>query len=342
MDHTTLVILWYIVMGCAVAFYTILDGFDLGVGAIHLFARKDEDRRVFINAIGPVWDGNEVWLVIVIGALFAGFPNAYASIFSGFYSLVMFLIAGLMLRASAIEFRSKRPGAFWRNFWDVVFSLSSMCVAFVLGLALGNLVEGIPMNADFDFTGSFATFFRPYAVVVGITAVALFTMHGNIYLVMKTEGPIHEKLRKAVVASISIFFFFYLLTTIWTLVYKPVMIERMVQSPVLFAIPSVAFLVIMCIPFLMRVQKDGSAFVCSSLSILLLVLTYSIGTFPMLVRSTILPEENSLTIYNSASSAYTLSILLIIVLLGLPLVMGYGYWIYRIFRGKVKLDHMSY
>lgn len=342
MEDALLKILWYAVVGCAIGFYTILDGFDLGVGAIHLFARKDQDRRVFINAIGPVWDGNEVWLVIIIGALFAGFPDAYASIFSGFYSLFMILIAGLMFRASAIEFRSKREGALWRNFWDVVFCFSSIVVAFVLGMTLGNLVEGIPMNAYHDFDMPFWSFFRPYSVLIGITAVALFTMHGNIFLVMKTEGEIHEKLRKAVIASISIFFAFYILTTIVTLVYKKHMIDRMIEHPFLFIIPAIAFITILSIPFHMAKQRDGWAFLSSCMSILLLVLTYCLGTFPMLVRSSIDPFQNSLTIYNSASSDYTLTILLIIVLLGLPLVLGYGYWIYRIFKGKVQLNHMSY
>ncbi len=140
--------LWYGVIGVAALFYVVLDGFDLGVGALHLLARNDTQRRVFLNAIGPVWDGNEVWIVIVMGGLFAGFPNAYATIFSGFYTLLMFLIAGLIFRAAAIEFRSKRESSIWRNLWDVVFAFSSILVAFILGVLIGNMVEGIPLNAS--------------------------------------------------------------------------------------------------------------------------------------------------------------------------------------------------
>ncbi|HEY4254785.1 MAG TPA: cytochrome d ubiquinol oxidase subunit II, partial [Chlamydiales bacterium] len=137
--------LWYAVIGCSILLYTVLDGFDLGVGSLHLFAKTDEQRRLFLNSIGPVWDGNEVWIVVVIGGLLAGFPNAYATVFSGFYSLLMFIIAGFMFRAAAIEFRSKQESPTWRKIWDVVFCISSITITFVLGLLLGNAVEGIKL-----------------------------------------------------------------------------------------------------------------------------------------------------------------------------------------------------
>ena len=158
LDYPTL---WFLVVGAVFTGYAILDGFDLGAGALHLFFKKEESRRIALNAIGPVWDGNEVWIVIMMGGLFAGFPNAYATIFSGFYTLFMFLIAGLMFRAAAIEFRSKRESPLWRSFWDVMFSLSSILVGLVIGLLLGNMIEGIPLNAQQDYVGAFADFFRP-------------------------------------------------------------------------------------------------------------------------------------------------------------------------------------
>lgn len=342
MDHSTLSVLWYFVFAAAVAFYVILDGFDLGVGAIHLFARKDQDRRVFLNAIGPVWDGNEVWLVIIIGSLFAGFPGAYASIFSGFYSLLMILIAGLMLRACAIEFRSKREGSIWRACWDVVFSFSSIAVAFILGIGLGNFIEGVPMDQYHDFYLNFSSFFSPYAIMVGLTVVALLAMHGHIYLIMKTEGEIQQRLKRSIWVAIFIFFGFYIATTTTTLIHFGHMAERMHQSWSLFIVPFLAFVMILSIPYQVNKDRNGWAFVSSCLSIVLLVITYGVGTFPLLLRSTVAPNENSLTIFNSASSSYTLSVLLIIVLIGLPLVLAYGYWIYRVFRGKVQLNHMSY
>ncbi|HSX11180.1 MAG TPA: cytochrome d ubiquinol oxidase subunit II [Chlamydiales bacterium] len=334
--------LWYLVMGVATLAYTLLDGFDLGVGALHLFARGDEQRRIFLNSIGPVWDGNEVWIVIMMGGLFAGFPNAYATVFSGFYTLLMFLIAGLIFRATAIEFRSKRESPAWRTLWDVVFSLSSILVGFIIGLLLGNMIEGIPLNAAQDYTGTFSQFFRPYSIIVGITAVALFAMHGTIYLAMKTEGEAHKVVRRWINKAILSFVFWYTATSIATAIYMPHMLDPFFNQPVLFAIPLLALLAILNIPYQVNKGNDGWAFLSSSLSIALLLTLFSLGTFPTIVRSTIDPSTNSVTIYNAASSPKTLTVLLIVVAIGVPLVLAYGAWVYRIFRGKVRLEKSSY
>jgi len=338
----TLETLWYGVIGIALLFYTVLDGFDLGVGALHLFARGDIQRRTFLNAIGPVWDGNEVWIVIVMGGMFAGFPNVYATIFSGFYSLMMFLIAGLMFRAAAIEFRSKRESPAWRSLWDTVFSLASILVAFVLGLMMGNMIVGIPLNASQDYVGTFGDLFHPYAVLVGITAIALFAMHGATYLAMKTEGETHAVVRRWIIPSIISFLFWYFLTTIATFIYMPHMMVRFEEHPLFLVFPLLSFLSIMNIPYQLKKGRDGWAFISSSLSIALLLVLYGLGTFPTIVPSTIDPATNSLTIFNTASSQKTLTVLLIIVAIGVPLVLAYGYWVYRIFRGKVRLEKSSY
>ena len=335
-------ILWYIVLGISSMAYCILDGFDLGVGALHLFAKNDEERRIFLNAIGPVWDGNEVWIVIMMGGLFAGFPNAYATIFSGFYTLLMFLIAGLMFRACAIEFRSKRSSSLWRSFWDVVFSISSILVGLVVGLLLGNMIEGIPLNESQEYVGTFAGFFRPYSITVALTAMSLFAMHGTIYLSMKTEGEAQQTVRLWVFPSILIFMGFYLLTTVLTLLYMPHMVERIASHPFTALIPIIAFLVILNVPRLVKKGKDGWAFIFSSLSIALLLILFGLGTYPVIVRSTIDPAAHSLTVFNVASSEGTLRNLMIVVGIGVPLVLAYGFWVYRIFRGKVKLDASSY
>lgn len=337
-----LAILWYLVLGAASIAYCILDGFDLGVGALHLFAKNDRERRIFLNAIGPVWDGNEVWIVIMMGGLFAGFPNAYATIFSGFYTLFMFLIAGLMFRACAIEFRSKRESPLWRSFWDVIFSISSILVGLVIGLLLGNMIEGIPINAQQEYVGTFADFFRPYSIIVAITAMSLFAMHGTIYLTMKTEGAAHKTVRLWVYPAILVFIFFYLVTTAATIVYMPHMIQHIFSMPWTIVFPILALLAILNIPRLISHGKDGWAFVFSSLSIVFLLILFGLGTYPTIVRSTLDPETNSLTIFNVASSFATLRNLLVVVAIGLPLVFAYGFWIYRIFRGKVKLESSSY
>ena len=335
-------ILFYLVIAVSILFYIALDGFDLGVGALHLLAKSDRQRRIHLNAIGPVWDGNEVWIVVIIGGLFAGFPECYATVLSGFYSLIMGLIAGLIFRAAAIEFRSKAESPAWRQSWDVIFCLASILVAFILGLILGNLIEGIPLNQAHDFVGTYRNFFRPYSILIGVTAVALCSMHGAIYLVMKTEGEEHVAIRRWVVPSILVFISCYLAVSVFTIYSMPHMTLFFRNHPLFSIIPLCALLAIFNIPRQISKGYDGWAFIFSCLSIALLVSLYAFGTFPTIVASTIDPSENSLTIYNSASSPKTLSILLTIVAIGVPLVLAYGCWVYRIFRGKVKLDKFSY
>lgn len=338
----TLEILWYGIIGVAILFYTVLDGFDLGVGALHLLARTDRQRREFLNSIGPVWDGNEVWIVIVMGGLFAGFPNAYASVFSAFYTPFMVLIAGLIFRAVAIEFRSKRESASWRKTWDAVFAFSSIIVAFVLGLVLGNVIEGIPIDSNQDFAGTFSDFFRPYSILVGIFGISLFAMHGAIYLLMKTEGPTHELVRRWIYPAMGVFLFFYFMVTLTTVMFNPHMTQSFADRPYFLVFPVLSFLAIANVPYQVRKGNDGWAFISSCASIGSLLILFGLGTFPTLVLSSISPETNSLTIYNTASSQKTLGILLIVVAIGVPLVLAYGFWVYRIFRGKVRLDSSSY
>ncbi|PIS01121.1 MAG: cytochrome d ubiquinol oxidase subunit II [Chlamydiae bacterium CG10_big_fil_rev_8_21_14_0_10_35_9] len=335
-------VLWYFVIGTSIVMYTILDGFDLGVGILHLFGKSDQDRRIFLNAIGPVWDGNEVWLVVIIGGLFAGFPGAYASLFSGFYSLFMIFIAVIILRAVAIEFRSKREGKAWRLFWDIVFSFASICFAFTLGLTFGNILQGIPLNSSFEYEGAFSHFFRPYPVLIGFTAIAILSMHGATFLFMKTEGELHKNLKRWVMPTIIVFAVLYILTTITTINYLPYMTQNLKEYPILFVFPAIALLAIASIPLFVKRDRDGYAFIASSLAITFLLVTAFSGIYPNLIRSSINPVENSVTLMNSSSSDFTLKILLTIAAIGVPLVLSYGIWVYHIFRGKVTLDHTSY
>ncbi len=335
-------LLWYAVIGCAILFYTILDGFDLGVGSLHLFAKTDEQRRIFLNAIGPVWDGNEVWIIIVIGGLFAGFPEAYASVFSAFYTPFMILIACLIFRAVAIEFRSKQESKKWRALWDGVFSISSHVIAFLLGVVLGNVILGIPINASQDYIGDFSLFLRPYALLIGLLSVSLFAMHGAIFLHMKTEGETQEIIKKWINPAILVFLFWYVLATLVTLLYIPHMTDGFRERPWLLMFPVISMLAIANIPYQIRNHNAGLAFVSSCISIAFLLILFALGTYPVLVLSTIDPEMNSLTIFNTASSQKTLFNLLVVVAIGLPLVFCYMFWVYKIFHGKVRLTHTSY
>jgi cytochrome bd ubiquinol oxidase subunit II len=338
----TLPFLWYLIIGVCVIFYVALDGFDLGVGILHFFTKKDEERRVFLNAIGPVWDGNEVWLVIVGGALFAGFPDVYAALFSGFYDLCMLFLACLIFRAVAIEFRSKRESKTWRYTWDAIFSTASLLIAFGLGVVIGNLMSGIPLNEDMDFVGSFEMFFRPYPLLVGFFTVSLLMMHGSIYLAMKTEGDLHNRLRIWVKRSIALFIGLFVITTLCTWTAAPEMVDRFKQETWYLLVPFAALLAILNVPRMFHRNCDGWAFLSSCFCIILLFCTYGVGSFPYLVRSSVNPDQNSLTFINAAASPLTLKVLLIIVAIGVPLVLGYGTIIYRIFRGKVKIGPTSY
>ena len=212
---------WFLLIGVLLSGYAILDGFDLGVGALHLFTKTDRDRRIMLNSIGPVWDGNEVWLVTGGGALFAAFPDVYASSFSGFYLAFILLLVALIFRAVAIEFRSKRPSPRWRSTWDVSFSVSSIVSSLLIGVALGNVAQGLPLTAEGEYLGGLLGLLRPYPLVVGLTTVALFAMHGSIYVVMKTEGELQARIRGWIPRLIGLFVAGYVVTTALTPLFIP-------------------------------------------------------------------------------------------------------------------------
>jgi cytochrome d ubiquinol oxidase subunit II len=339
--HFDLNSIWFLLVGVLFTGYAMLDGFDLGIGALHLFAKKDEERRLLINAIGPVWDGNEVWLVTGGGALFAAFPNVYATVFSGFYLALILLLAALIFRGVAIEFRSKQPMLWWRQMWDVSFSVGSILSALLIGVALGNIAWGVPVDANGEFAGTFLGLLTPYPLLVGVTVVALFMMHGAIYGVMKTEGELHDKLRVWTMRCIIFFVICAVTLTMATLLYVPHMAARMRANPWLFSVALVNMLSIANIPREFHHGRDRLAFLSSCAAILTLMALFALNIFPNLIYSPQHPE-NSLTIYNAASSPKTLGIMLVIACIGVPAVIAYTVCIYWIFRGKVKLDRVSY
>ncbi|PTX91488.1 cytochrome d ubiquinol oxidase subunit II [Opitutus sp. ER46] len=333
---------WFILVGVLFTGYVILDGFDLGVGVLHLFAaRTDHERRVFLNAIGPVWDGNEVWLVTGGGALFAAFPDVYATVFSGFYLAFMALLCALIFRAVAIEFRSKHPSALWRRFWDLSFAGGSIFSAFLIGVAMGNIAWGVPVDARGEYAGTFLSLLNPYALLMGVTTVALFAMHGAIYLVLKTEGELQDRLRRWVNPSIIGFILCYAILTPATLLYVPHVVEAFKREPWFFALVIPAVLAIANIPREMTRQKHFFAFLSSCAAMVGLMALFGVGMYPNLLYSNPHPEH-SLTVVNAASSQKTLGVMFTIALIGVPIVVAYSASIYYIFRGKVRLDRMSY
>jgi cytochrome d ubiquinol oxidase subunit II len=333
--------IWFVLLTLLLAGYAILDGFDLGVGALHLFVHEDDERRTFLNAIGPVWDGNEVWLVTGGGALFAAFPEVYATVCSGFYLPFILLLVALIFRAVAIEFRSKHPARWWRRLWDVSFSVASIAAAFLLGIAFGNVVWGVPLDATAEYRHGLLPLLNPYALLMGITTVALFMMHGAIYIVLKTDGPLQAKVRGWVNRTIIAFIIAYATTTMATLVYAPHMTARLKEHPLFFVVPVLTMLAIANIPREIHRNRDFAAFLSSCAAMAGLMGLFAIGVYPNLVLSNPLPAH-SLNIYNAASSPKTLAIMLIIAGIGVPLVLAYTASIYYIFRGKVRLDSMSY
>jgi cytochrome bd ubiquinol oxidase subunit II len=334
--------IWFSIFVILVTGYALLDGFDLGVGMLHLFSKHDDERRLMLNSIGPVWDGNEVWLVTAGGALFAGFPEVYATVCSAFYVPIMLLLTGLIFRAVAIEVRSKQPMAWWRWMWDVLFSFASLVIALGLGFVLGNLIRGIPLDERHEFVGYYWHLLDPYSVLIGLFAVSVFLMHGAIYILMKTEGPLHDKMRAWINPTIIFFIMCYAVATAATLIYMPHMTQTIQKRPEFFVIAVLNMLAIANIPREVQKGRDGMAFVSSCVNIILLMTLYALGTYPNAVRAINDPEHLSLTIYNSASSQTTLEILLLMALIGIPMVIAYTFAVYWIFHGKVKLDSTSY
>ncbi|MCI5052904.1 MAG: cytochrome d ubiquinol oxidase subunit II [Simkaniaceae bacterium] len=342
MYFEVLQLLAYLVICVAVIFYCVLDGFDLGVGSLHIFARTDDERRIFLNAIGPLWDGNEVWLVIIGGGLFAAFPTVYAVLFSSFYTPVMILLAGIIFRAVAIEFRSKVESPRWRSTWDFLFFAASIVMTFVVGVLLGNLIKGIKINGEGVYVGTFWDFFGYYPILVGILGISLFMVHGLTFLLMKTEGELHQRIRTWMPSIMTFFAIFYIIVTFATFYNAPNMLELHNSRPLLYIVPILAFLFIINTPWQVHKGNDGWAFISSSLSIILLFCLFGLGTFPLMVRSSIDPVNYSLTLYNSSSAQKTLEVVLTVVVIGVPLVIAYGCYIYHTFRGKVRIGTSSY
>jgi len=332
---------WFILVAVLLAGYAILDGFDLGVGILHLFIKGDTERRLAMNAIGPVWDGNEVWLVTGGGALFAAFPEVYASAFSGFYTALMLLLVTLIFRAVAIEFRSKRPSPRWRQGWDIAFAAGSFGAALLMGVAFGNVAAGVPMDADHNITAGLLGLLNPYALLVGVTTVVLFAMHGAIYLVLKTDGEVQAQVRRWVRPLIIAFVVCYALTTTATLLWQQHLAARMFAQPVWFLVPVLTVLAVANVPREIFHGREFRAFLSSCAAIGLLVTLIGVGLYPNLLLAGNDPA-NSLTIVNGASSQKTLWIMLVIAIIGMPIVLAYTTVVYWVFRGKVRLEKSSY
>ncbi|MRR52793.1 MAG: cytochrome d ubiquinol oxidase subunit II, partial [Rhodocyclaceae bacterium] len=326
---------WFIMLGVLLAGYAVLDGFDLGVGILHLTVKKDEERRVFMNSIGPIWDGNEVWLVTFGGALFAAFPEVYATVFSGFYTAFMALLFALIFRAVSMEYRSKRQERGWRSFWDFSFFAGSTLATFLYGVAVGNAMMGMPIGADKEYQGTTLDLLHPYALLTGVFAVATFAMHGAIYLYLKTEGDLQQRIQRWMWRTFGLFLVLYLFTTVYTLVRVPLATRNFNEHPWVWLVVGLNILAIGNIPRAIFRNRPGQAFASSCATILAMTFFFGVALFPDLVHSSLNPDW-SLNVYNSASSQKTLAIMRNIAFLGVPFVVAYTAAIFWVFRGKVK------
>ncbi len=335
-------VIWFWVLGAMLTAYTVLDGYDLGVGSMSLWiAKTDDERRLVLNSIGPVWNGNEVWLLAAGGMMVVSFPRVYAEGFSGFYLALMLVLWLLILRGVSIEFRSQSQNPLWRTLWDGGFWVGSILLALLLGVALGNVVRGLPIGADGYFQGTFGLMLNPYALLTGILSVVVLAWHGTNYLRVKTEGALFER---AVRWS----------RTLWWIVVAMVIVDTIATFIVLSGSPRtfhvypaawvIPFLILAALVwgFLSRgTDRSNAAFRSSVLLIVALMLTAALTVFPNLLPSTVGPQY-SLNIYNSASSPHALLVSLIANGFGMIAVIVYSTYVHRVFHGKVRLEEGHY
>lgn len=354
-------VIWYLIIGILLVGYAILDGFDLGVGTLHLFSKGDRNRRILLNSIGPVWDGNEVWLITAGGALFAAFPHVYATAFSGFYLPFMLLLIALIFRAVSIEFRSKEPDKTWRQFWDTGFSIGSMIAAILFGIAIGNVIMGFDIGSDMEYQGTFLGLLTPYTLLAGIFNLSMFAMHGAIYLYIKTEGDLQHQVRKWIKITYVIFVILFICLTGMTLYLRPEMIANfsfgkipmpgrihfMIQeyqtliSVIAWLVVLLNILSIINISRTLILNKPYQMFISSACTMAALIMLFALGIFPNMMISNLNPDYN-LDIYNASSSAYTLRTMLKVAVFGMPFVLAYTSLIYWTYRGKTQITDSSY
>jgi cytochrome bd ubiquinol oxidase subunit II len=335
--------LWFVLFILIIAAYLVLDGFDLGVGILHPFvARTDGERRVVLNAIGPIWDGNEVWLVVGGGVLFAAFPIVYAALFSGFYGAMMLVLFCLILRTVAIEFRSKMGSAGWRAVWDYVFFGASLGLAVLLGVALGNIARGIPLNEAGEVeVNNIFDLLNPFALLVGLTSIAMVTMHGALYLNLKTEGMLQERVQRLVPITMAIFALLAAVTGAAVFLQQDPIADGYLANPWRFIFPIAAAVLFVGAWLRFRGGREAIALGLSGATIALVIIAVGAGLYPNLLVSTTDPAFN-MTTTNASSADNTLAILLIVAIIGIPFVLTYTSGVYYIFRGKVHLSHDSY
>jgi cytochrome bd ubiquinol oxidase subunit II len=342
--------LWFAIISVMLTVYVILDGFDLGAGALHLFlGRTDDERRKIIRSIGPVWDGNEVWLLATGGVLYFVFPQLYASSFSGFYLPLMMVLWLLMLRAIGLEFRTHIDHGVWASFFDGIFSIGSLLLAVFYGAALGNVVRGLPLGPDHYFFLPMWTNWsvgpRPgvldwYTVLSGVVALVALCMHGANYLVVKTDGELNERARKTSLVLTPLLLVPTLLSLWATLSIHPNLLANYKALPIGYAIPFLVFASLVGVFIFQKSRQEVLAFVSGGLYLAFMLVGAVYSLYPVILPA-IDPQYN-LTIENSITSSYALQVGLRWWIVGIVIALGYFVFLYRMFRGKVTLEDGGY
>jgi cytochrome bd ubiquinol oxidase subunit II len=330
-------ILWFILIAILFAGFFFFEGFDYGVGILLPFLGKsDTERRIIINTIGPVWDGNEVWLITAGGAMFAAFPNWYATLFSGFYLPLFLILVALIVRGVSFEFRSSDRSPHWRSLWDRMIFLGSTLSALLWGVAVTNLLKGVPIDSKMQYVGNFFDLLTPYTLVGGMTTLLLFILHGALYLSLKTEGDLAQRAqriaRKAGILSIPVLLLLASMTYVQT--------DLFASTGAIVTLLLSAFALIGC-TLLHRRGKTGWAFIANSFTVLFLTISIFWGLFPRVMVSSLKPEW-SLNIYNASSSPYTLKVMTVVALTMVPIVLAYQVWTYWVFRKRVNQKELHY
>ena len=373
LDYTTLRVIWWLLLGVLLVGWAVMDGFDLGVGTLLPFvARSDEERRLVINTVGPVWEGNQVWLVLGGGAIFAAWPPLYAVSFSGFYLAVFAMLFGLILRPVGFKYRSKLPSKRWRDNWDRVLFVGGLLPGLIAGVAVGNVLLGVPFHFDDSmrifYTGSFFGLLTPFALLAGLLSVAMLVAHGAAMLVIKTDGAVAE--RAARYGSIAALISFALFTVggLWVAFGLPGYqitsqvvtdgpsnpllktaelggvaggwLHNYARMPLSALAPLLGLAGALAAAVLLRARRGGLAFIASGASIAGIILTVGFSIFPFFLPSSSQPSA-SLTVWDASSSHLTLGIMLVATVIFLPIVLAYTSWVYRVMRGKTTAEDMG-
>ncbi len=341
MDLAVLQDIWFFLFLLLIGGYAVLDGFDLGVGVLSLFNRDDRERRLYVNAVAPVWDGNEVWLLTAGGALFAAFPPVYATVFSGFYLALMLVLLGLIARAVSMEFRGRVESSQWRRVWDLAFGLGSFLPALLFGVAVGNILRGLPLTPAGEFAGTFFSLLNPFSLLVGVLGLVMFVTHGAFYLGLKTERDLRQRALAAASKGWYAWVLLYIVTTLYAFFEARHLFAGTVGNPVFWLFSLVFLGALLYMPVAIRSNRPLPGLVASGATILGMIGQAGSALYPNLVPA-LNPEATSLAISNASSTAPTLTTMLIIALVGMPVVLAYTIFIYRVFRGPVVIDEHSY